>query len=85
MVIGYAESGEMVFKLPGRDRARARRSGSTAQHLFDPVAASGKPFKEVGRQVPYAHEEPTGADAGRTSRATQTPRWLNQPPASSSR
>ena len=53
MVIGYARSGEMVFKLP--DEAEHEKAlGLDGAHLFDP-SGRGQPFKEWV-QVPYAHE-----------------------------
>ena len=53
MVIGYARSGEMVFKLP-EDSEHEKALGLDGAHLFDP-SGQGKPFKEWV-QVPYAHE-----------------------------
>jgi hypothetical protein len=53
MVIGYARSGEMVFKLPD-EVEHEKALGLDGAHLFDP-SGQGKPFKEWV-QVPYAHE-----------------------------
>jgi len=53
MVIGYARSGEMVFKLPD-ETEHEKALGLDGAHLFDP-SGQGKPFKEWV-QVPYAHE-----------------------------
>ena len=53
MVIGYARSGEMVFKLP-EDSEHEKALGLDGAHLFDP-SGKGRPFKQWV-QVPYAHE-----------------------------
>ena len=53
MVIGYARSGEMVFKLPV-DSEHEKALGLDGAHLFDP-SGKGRPFKQWV-QVPYAHE-----------------------------
>ncbi len=53
MVIGYARSGEMVFKLPD-EVEHEKALGLDGAHLFAP-SGQGKPFKEWV-QVPYAHE-----------------------------
>jgi hypothetical protein len=53
MVIGYARSGEMVFKLPD-ETEHEKALGLDGAHLFDP-SGKGRPFKEWV-QVPYAHE-----------------------------
>jgi hypothetical protein len=53
MVIGYARSGEMVFKLPDEGE-HEMALGLDGAHLFDP-SGQGKPFKEWV-QVPYVHE-----------------------------
>ena len=53
MVIGYARSGEMVFKLPD-ETEHEKALGLDGAHLFDP-SGNGRPFKEWV-QVPYAHE-----------------------------
>ena len=53
MVIGYARSGEMVFKLPDESQ-HSKALGLDGAHLFDP-SGKGQPFKEWV-QVPYAHE-----------------------------
>ena len=53
MVIGYARSGEMVFKLPD-DSEHEKALGLDGAHLFDP-GGNGRPFK-AWVQVPYAHE-----------------------------
>jgi hypothetical protein len=53
MVIGYARSGEMIFKLPDESE-HDKALGLDGAHLFDP-SGKGRPFKEWV-QVPYAHE-----------------------------
>jgi hypothetical protein len=53
MVVGYASSGEMVFKLA--DEAEHEKAlGLDGAKLFDP-SGKGRPFKEWV-QVPMAHE-----------------------------
>jgi hypothetical protein len=53
MVVGYASSGEMVFKLP--DPAEHEQAlGLEGAKLFDP-SGKGRPFKEWV-QVPATHE-----------------------------
>jgi hypothetical protein len=68
MVIGYASSGEMVFKLP--DAAEHEKAlGLDGARLFDP-SSRGRPFKEWV-QVPAAHESkwPSLADTAIRLRA----------------
>ena len=52
MVIGYARSGEMVFKLPD-ETEHEKALGLDGAHLFDP-SGKGQPFKEWV-VVPEAH------------------------------
>ena len=52
MVIGYARSGEMVFKLPDESE-HEKALGLDGAKLFDP-GKNGRPFKEWV-QVPFAH------------------------------
>ena len=69
----------MVFKLP--DQAEHEKAlGLDGAKLFDP-GRNGRPFKEWV-QVPYRSCERVAQARGHRH---QTPRWLNQPPASSSR
>jgi hypothetical protein len=53
MVIGYARSGEMVFKLTDESE-HEKALGLDGARLFDP-SGKGRPSKEWV-QVPYAHE-----------------------------
>ena len=79
MVIGYERSGEMVFKLPDdaehEKGARARR-----REALRPPPARGSRSR-VGAGAPTL----TRARAQARGHRAQTPRWLNQLPASSSR
>ncbi len=79
MVIGYERTGEMVFKLPD-DAEHSQGARSRRREALRPLR-QGQAVQGVGAGALRSRERVAQARRHRH----QTPRWLNQPPASSSR
>ena len=79
MVIGYERTGEMVFKLTD-DSEHSKALGSRRRQAVRSLR-QGKAVQGVGAGAVRSRERVAQPGQHRP----QTPRWLNQPPASSSR